>query len=188
MATIRPPVAVAFRLSQTDLERHLAQVELLAVSWEWTDHDVHTARQLTWGLVAILQRLLRKHGLQANGEYLICPSGWPCPVVTTIHAPVKDFERCGRRISSLWKHRRTRPADRTGATGHGIVGEAQELSQLVRRFAWLAHWVRLAPRTSVWCSTAGRLARPQLTRPGSPRAIALAPLTDRQRDPRARGQ
>lgn len=90
MAPISLAVADAFHLLLTDLERHLDQAELLAGSWEWTDHHVNTARELIPDLVLIIQQLLREHRVEANGGCQICTSAWPCPVVTTIHALVKD--------------------------------------------------------------------------------------------------
>lgn len=93
MATIPLPVADAFRLLLKDLACHLDQAELLAVSWEWEDQDVDTARELISELVFIIQQLLREHGVQDSGDCRTCSSAWPCPVITTIHVLVKDPER-----------------------------------------------------------------------------------------------
>jgi hypothetical protein len=48
---------------------------------------------LSADLVLTLRGLLAEHRLQPSGDCQICTSVWPCPVVITIHAIVKDPER-----------------------------------------------------------------------------------------------
>jgi hypothetical protein len=43
--------------------------------------------------VYVLRALLLEHRLQDDGHCKICTAAWPCPVVNTIHAVVKDPER-----------------------------------------------------------------------------------------------
>lgn len=93
MTTISPVIADAFRLLRADLRHDLDQAELLAVSWEWDEHDVGTARELICELVHIIQQLLLDHLVQTDGNCQVCLSVWPCPVVTTIHAFVRDPDR-----------------------------------------------------------------------------------------------
>ena len=41
----------------------------------------------------VIRGLVMEHQAQPSGDCRICPSTWPCPVVTSIHALVKDPER-----------------------------------------------------------------------------------------------
>lgn len=91
MDTVSPALADAFGLLRTDLIAHLDTAEFLATKTEdWIDRDVDAARALIPDLVLVIRGLLREHGARADGECRLCGSAWPCPVVTTIHALVKD--------------------------------------------------------------------------------------------------
>ncbi|MGH4022263.1 MAG: hypothetical protein ACRDT0_24115 [Pseudonocardiaceae bacterium] len=93
MGTISPVVADAFRLLRTDLYSHLDEADSLADRCdEWSDQDVDTVRELIPDLVLVIRGLLIEHKVQASGDCRICTSAWPCPVVTRIHALVKDPE------------------------------------------------------------------------------------------------
>lgn len=94
MDPISPVVAEAFSLLHEDLYDHLAEAEFLARKCdEWTQQDADTARELIPDLVDVIRGVLHEHEAQPSGECRICPSAWPCPVVTTIHALVKDPKR-----------------------------------------------------------------------------------------------
>jgi len=43
--------------------------------------------------VLVIRRLLGEHKLQPSVDCRTCTSAWPCPVVTTIHAILKDPQR-----------------------------------------------------------------------------------------------
>ena len=94
MSTLSPACADAFGLLREDLYIHLEEADCLATQdGEWSGDDIQTARGLISDLVLALRGLLAEHRLQPSGDCQICTSGWPCPVVTTIHAIVKDPER-----------------------------------------------------------------------------------------------
>jgi hypothetical protein len=94
MHTISPVVADAFRLLHTDLYGHLDMAEFLATKQDsWHGADVEAARKLIPDLVVVIRGLLIEHEAQPNGQCRLCSSAWPCPVVTTIHALVKDADR-----------------------------------------------------------------------------------------------
>jgi hypothetical protein len=94
MDPISPARTDAFDLLCTDLDHHLSETESLASKaneWSWDDIDV--ARKLIPDPVVVIRGLLIEHGAQPSGECRVCSSAWPCPVVTTIHALVKDPDR-----------------------------------------------------------------------------------------------
>ena len=94
MDTISPVVADAFHLLHRDLYGHLDEAEFLALKCcEWSQQDADTARTLIPDLVVVIRGILFEHEAQPSGNCRICPSAWPCPVVTTIHALVKDPDR-----------------------------------------------------------------------------------------------
>ncbi len=91
MSTVPPALADAGHLLHEDLYNHLHAAEYLAEQdCEWSPDDSETARKLIDDLALVLRRLLGEHGLQSSGDCQTCPSAWPCPVITTIHATVKD--------------------------------------------------------------------------------------------------
>jgi hypothetical protein len=91
MGTLSPAVADAFDLLRLDLYGHLDEAESLATTFEeWTDQDADTARKLISDLVLVIRGLLLEHHVQPSGNCRICASPWPCPVVTSIHALLKD--------------------------------------------------------------------------------------------------
>jgi hypothetical protein len=90
---LSPVLADAVHLLREDLYNHLHEAEYLAEQdSEWSPDDSEMARKLIENLVLILRRLLSEHMLHSSGDCQTCPSAWPCPVVTTIHATVKDPE------------------------------------------------------------------------------------------------
>jgi hypothetical protein len=94
MNTISPAVADAFQLLRNDLYEHLDHADELATNCdEWSDEDVETARKLIPDLLLVIRGLLLEHQEQGDGACRTCTLVWPCPVVTTIHALVKDPER-----------------------------------------------------------------------------------------------
>jgi hypothetical protein len=94
MDPISPVVADAFYLVRMDLYAHLSEAESLAIKDdEWSSEDIDTARKLIPDLVVVIRGLLMEHQMAPNGECRICSSTWPCPVVTTIHALVKNPDR-----------------------------------------------------------------------------------------------
>ncbi|HEY6423459.1 MAG TPA: hypothetical protein VIY28_09485 [Pseudonocardiaceae bacterium] len=91
MSTLSPAFADAGRLLHDDLYDHLHEAEYLAdQDAEWSADDMATARKLIIDLVLVIRGLLGEHRLQSSGNCRTCPSTWPCPVVTTIHAIVKN--------------------------------------------------------------------------------------------------
>ncbi|MGH3719755.1 MAG: hypothetical protein ACRDRI_13150 [Pseudonocardiaceae bacterium] len=94
MDTTSPVVTDAFRLLCRDLYEHLEEAECLASKFtEWCDEDVATARKLIPDLITVIRGLVLEHQTTPSGNCRTCPSAWPCPVVTTIHALVKDPDR-----------------------------------------------------------------------------------------------
>lgn len=94
MDTISPAVADAFALLRNDLYAHLDEADELAERiTEWCRDDVDAARKLIPDLVTVIRGLLLEHRPQPSGTCQICGSTWPCPVVTTVHALVKDPDR-----------------------------------------------------------------------------------------------
>ena len=55
--------------------------------------DSETARELTNDLLLAIRGLMFEHKLQTNGDCRTCAAAWPCPVITSVHAFVKDPER-----------------------------------------------------------------------------------------------
>lgn len=94
MDMISPVVADAFTLLRADLYDHLDKAdELASKTTGWYRDDVDAARKLIPDLVMVIRGLLMEHRPQPSGSCQICGSTWPCPVVTTIHALVKDPDR-----------------------------------------------------------------------------------------------
>ncbi|MGH3867319.1 MAG: hypothetical protein ACRDQ4_14475 [Pseudonocardiaceae bacterium] len=95
MTTPSPLVADALGLLGDDLYVHLDEAECLATQVaEWSAEDRERARELIGDLVVVLRGLLVEHKRQQpSGACRTCAVAWPCPVVTTIHAVVKDPRR-----------------------------------------------------------------------------------------------
>ncbi len=94
MDTISPVHAEAFRLLHTDLQEHLCEAEDLAGKIdEWSDEEMDSLRRLIPDLLVAIRGLLIEHKVTASGTCQTCPSPWPCPVVATLHALVKDPDR-----------------------------------------------------------------------------------------------
>lgn len=93
MSELSSVQADAFALLSNDLYLHLDEADSLSTqNAEWSDEDSERARGLIGDLVLVIRGLLIEHRLQ-NGGCRLCASSWPCPVVTTIHAFVKDPHR-----------------------------------------------------------------------------------------------
>lgn len=94
MDTISPVVADAFFLLHRDLYGHLDEAEFLAMKYEeWTQQDCDAARELIPDLVIVIRGVLIEHEAAPSGDCRTCLSAWPCSVVATIHALVKDPDR-----------------------------------------------------------------------------------------------
>ncbi len=94
MSTFSPALADAFDLLRDNLYVHLHEADYLAdQDDEWSADDMQTARKLIGDLVLVIRGLLIEHELQTSGDCRTCTSAWPCPVVTTIHAFLKDPQR-----------------------------------------------------------------------------------------------
>jgi hypothetical protein len=94
LSTPTPALAEAGHLLHDDLYVHLHEADYLAEQDdEWSADDKDTARKLIGDLVLVIRGLLVEHRAQSGGDCRICTSAWPCPVVTTIHAVVKDPQR-----------------------------------------------------------------------------------------------
>jgi hypothetical protein len=94
VSTLSPALADAGHLLHEDLYDHLHEAEYLAEQdGEWSTDDGETARELIGDLALAIRRLLGEHKLQPSADRQICTSAWPCPVVTTIHAVLKDPQR-----------------------------------------------------------------------------------------------
>lgn len=94
MDTISPVHADAFRLLSMNLYAHLCEAEDLASRTdEWSDEDRDSVRRLIPGLLVAIRGLLIAHEVTPSGNCRTCPSPWPCPVVTTLHALIKDPDR-----------------------------------------------------------------------------------------------
>ena len=94
MDTISPLHADAFDLLLQDLYHHLSEAECLASKpGEWSGEDIDSVRKLIPDLLVTVRGLLVEHEVTPSGNCQTCPVAWPCPVVTTIHALVKDPER-----------------------------------------------------------------------------------------------
>lgn len=91
MSTLSPVLADAGHLLHENLYNHLHEAEYLAEQDdEWSTDDMETARKVIGDLVLVIRGLLSEHKLGSSGNCQTCPSAWPCPVVTTIHATVKN--------------------------------------------------------------------------------------------------
>lgn len=94
MDAMTPALTDAFRLLGADLLEYLCEAEDLACKVaEWSGEDADDARQLIPDLVLIVRGLLVEHEMRPLGTCRTCSSPWSCPVVTTIHALVKDPTR-----------------------------------------------------------------------------------------------
>lgn len=93
MDTISPVHADAFRLLSMNLYAHLCEAEDLARTDEWSDEDRDSVRRLIPDLLLAIRGLLIAHEVTSSGTCRTCASSWPCPVVTTLHALVKDPDR-----------------------------------------------------------------------------------------------
>ncbi len=90
MGTPAPILTDAFHLLHTNLYAHLDAAEILAGIDTWSPHEVDTAHELIPDLVVVIRGLLIEHEAGLDDDCRTCRSKWPCPVVTTIHALVKD--------------------------------------------------------------------------------------------------
>ncbi|MGH8967932.1 MAG: hypothetical protein ACRDXB_21780 [Actinomycetes bacterium] len=91
MDTISPVHVDAFRLLLVDLYAHLCEAEDLASNTdEWSGEHIDSVRRLIPDLLVTIRGLLVEHEVTPGGNCRTCPSAWPCPVVTTIHALIKD--------------------------------------------------------------------------------------------------
>ncbi len=94
MSTPAPLLTDAFTLLGYDLYVHLSGADSLATqNAEWSADDMARARDLISDLVIVIRGLLVEHRRQVSGDCQVCASAWPCPVVITIHAFVKDPHR-----------------------------------------------------------------------------------------------
>jgi hypothetical protein len=94
MDTISPVHADAFRPLLLDLYNHLCEAEDLASKTGRVVRRGHRiGPQADPRLLVGIRGLLIAHEITANGNCRTCPSVWPCGVVTTIHALVKDPDR-----------------------------------------------------------------------------------------------
>jgi len=94
MDTISPVHADAFRLLLLDLYTHLCEAEDLASkTGEWSGEDIDSVRKLIPDLLVMIRGLLVEHEVTPSGHCRTCLSAWPCPVMRTIHALVKDPDR-----------------------------------------------------------------------------------------------
>ncbi|MGH3901460.1 MAG: hypothetical protein ACRDTA_25035 [Pseudonocardiaceae bacterium] len=94
MDAVSPVVTDAFHLLLGDLYTHLCEAEELASkTGEWSGEDIGSVRKLIPDLLVLIRGLLIEHEVTPKGNCQTCPSAWPCPVVTTIHALVKDPDR-----------------------------------------------------------------------------------------------
>ncbi|MGH3480386.1 MAG: hypothetical protein ACRDRY_04700 [Pseudonocardiaceae bacterium] len=94
MDTVSPVLADAFHLLLRDLYAHLCEAEYLTSKTDgWSDEDIDSVRRLIPDLLVTIRGLLIEHEATSSGNCRTCPSAWPCPVVTTIHALVKDPDR-----------------------------------------------------------------------------------------------
>jgi hypothetical protein len=94
VSTHSPLMADALGLLGDDLYVHLDEAESLATqNAEWSADDGEAARGVIGDLVLVIRGLLIEHERQASGDCRTCTSTWPCPVVTTIHAFLKDPQR-----------------------------------------------------------------------------------------------
>ncbi len=94
MDAISPVHADAYRLLLMDLYNHLCEAEDLASKTdEWSGEDIDSVRWLIPDLLVMVRGLVIEHEVTPTGNCRTCPSVWPCPVVTTIHALVKDPDR-----------------------------------------------------------------------------------------------
>jgi hypothetical protein len=89
-----PLLADALGLLRNDLCVHLDEAAYLADEGrEWSANDMDQARRLIRDLVLAIRGLLIEHRRQPRGDCKVCSVAWPCPVVTSVHAVVKDPER-----------------------------------------------------------------------------------------------
>ncbi|MGH3781086.1 MAG: hypothetical protein ACRDRO_10795 [Pseudonocardiaceae bacterium] len=94
MDTTSPVHADAFRMLLLDLYSHLCEAEDLASRpGSWSGEDIDSVRRLIPDLLVGIRGLLIAHEITPSGNCRTCPSVWPCPVMTTIHALVKDPDR-----------------------------------------------------------------------------------------------
>jgi hypothetical protein len=94
VSPLSPASADAFYLLRDDLYAHLDGADCLATQDnDWSSDEMQAARGLIGDLVLVIRGLLIEHKVQPSGDCRICTSVWPCPVVVTIHAIVKDPER-----------------------------------------------------------------------------------------------
>ncbi len=94
MSTPASLLADAYNLLLDDLVAHLQEADELAdEEGEWSAEDQQAARRLIGDLVLLIRALLIEHELPKNSsECKTCASAWPCPVITTLHAVLKDPE------------------------------------------------------------------------------------------------
>ncbi|MGH3872956.1 MAG: hypothetical protein ACRDSR_15865 [Pseudonocardiaceae bacterium] len=89
-----PLLADALSVLQEDLVVHLCEAESLSTQVrEWSDEEQDSARKVIGDLALLIRGLMMEHERQSGGDCRICSSAWPCPVMTTIHAVLKDPDR-----------------------------------------------------------------------------------------------
>jgi hypothetical protein len=71
----------------------LEEADFLATQLgDWDEEDIRDARELIPSLTSALHVLVIEHTHDAKGNCRVCPGeqSWPCPIVRSVHAAVKD--------------------------------------------------------------------------------------------------
>lgn len=88
-----PVITDAFHLLRGP-EQPTGHADELALQLDvWTEHDADTACELIPALVNVIRALVIEHQVTPHGNCRTCQAIWPCPVITTIHAVIKDPDR-----------------------------------------------------------------------------------------------
>lgn len=94
MDVTTPVLARAAYLVTDELYAHLEEAEFVATQPDdWSPADADQARKLIPDLVTVIHGLIVEHNAGPSGACPVCAVVWPCPVITTIHALVKDPNR-----------------------------------------------------------------------------------------------
>ena len=77
-----------------DIRDRLEEVEFLATkSYDWTEDDIDSAREVIPDLITVIQKILAPHDHTRNGSCPPCGADWPCAAVRTTHGLLTDPDR-----------------------------------------------------------------------------------------------
>ncbi|HWC83046.1 MAG TPA: hypothetical protein VG756_24085 [Pseudonocardiaceae bacterium] len=93
MESVSPALTDAFRLLRTDLLGLLDAAEFFGRMDEWDEPETDLAHRIIDDLVTVIRGMLVGHAATDTGVCRKCGESYPCDLVRTLHALIKDPDR-----------------------------------------------------------------------------------------------